>query len=71
MFYQNARLDEHSKLVDAIERYKRDRDAFSAGAQYALDEIVGAAAREPAEITAEWVDLLAATVLNRVHTGQL
>ena len=72
MTYQHSRRDEHSTLGDSAERFKRDRDAFTAGAQYALDSMTGAAQfGGGAGITAAWVDSHAETILDRVHTGQL
>jgi hypothetical protein len=71
MTYEHSRRDEHSTLGDAADRFKRDRDAFTAGAQYALDSMVSAADHWPDGITASWVILHAETVLDRVHTGAL
>lgn len=72
MTYQHSRRDEHSTLGDAADRFKRDRDAFTAGAQYALDSMVGAATSSVGLGGYEkWVDSHAETILDRVHTGQL
>ena len=71
MTYQHSRRDEHSTLGDVADRFKRDRDAFTAGAQYALDSMVSASDRWPDGITSKWVNSHAETILDRVHTGEL
>lgn len=71
MTYQHSRRDDHATIGDALERFERDQDAFTAGAQYALDSMVGSTHFAPHGITAKWVESHAETILDRVHTGAL
>ncbi|MGQ9348936.1 hypothetical protein [Mycolicibacterium gilvum] len=70
--YSQVRKAEHSTTGDAIERYSRDTDAFTAGVQYALDKMTGTIDRllmDPH--TSEYLTGLAANILANVHDSIL
>lgn len=67
--YDNVRRDEHSTMGDAMDRLKRDEDAFTAGVQYALDRVLN---RTPdLNGMGRYLDTLAADLLGSVHRGEL
>jgi hypothetical protein len=70
--YTLVRRPEHATLGDAAERYQRDPDAFTAGAQYALDVLLS---RNEDTLKLYGLDKLvvgsAADVLTQVHDGRL
>lgn len=70
--YYATRKPEHSTLGDAADRFRRDPDAFTAGAQYALDSMTGTIDRllmDPN--TSEYLISRAAEILAGVHSGAL
>lgn len=74
--YSIKRRDEHSTLGDAAQRYHRDADAFTAGAQYALDKIVAGydelrRHQTLAPVVVSYLIVRAADILTNVHDGQL
>ncbi|WNM66384.1 hypothetical protein SEA_CULVER_114 [Gordonia phage Culver] len=67
--YSKVRREEHSTLGDAIERFDRDQDAFTAGVQYALDKLI---AIQILSIAAgDYIESISADILTRVHEGRL
>lgn len=72
--YDLVRKTHHATLGDSVARWKRDEDAFTAGAQYALDCML---TRVDDLVTlidppaAEYLVGLAADILTRVHEGTL
>lgn len=70
--YTGVRNPDHSTLGDAADRYQRDSDAFTAGAQYALDKIVGTIDRVLMDPhTSEYLIGRATEVLQEVQEGRL
>lgn len=70
--YSRARKPEHSTIGDAIERFDRDADAFTAGAQYVLDRMTAIIDRilmDPH--TSEYLTNRAADILANVHEAIL
>jgi hypothetical protein len=70
--YCLVRRPEHATIGDAIERYDRDADAFTAGVQHALDKMTGTVDRllmDPH--TSEYLIDMAANILANVHAGLL
>jgi hypothetical protein len=70
--YGQVRRPEHSTIGDAVERFDRDADAFTAGAQHALDKMTGTVDRlfmDPG--TSEYLIGVAANILDDVHDGIL
>lgn len=80
--YDEVRKPEHSTVGDAIKNRRRNITAFENGAQYALDMLLarttpglqalskGKPAMHDLRL-AEYVAFEAATVLERVHSGDL
>jgi hypothetical protein len=64
--YETVRREEHSTLLDATVRHTRDADAFTSGAQYALDKLLG-----QNEIYDGPVNHMAADILTAIHKGEL
>lgn len=75
--YASARWPEHSTLGESGDRFRRDPDAFAAGAQYALDRLVGSidqASRDFSGIAQQFAEYLngrAADILTNVHDREL
>lgn len=70
--YAATRRAEHATVGDSIERFDRDADAFTAGAQYALDRLIGHVDRllmDPH--TSEYLIGCASDILRSVHDGKL
>lgn len=71
--YAAERKPEHSTLGDSYRAIQRDKDAFEAGAQYALDGLLRAlddvAAAIPPTIGG-FITGEAARILRRVHDGE-
>lgn len=68
--YSQARKPEHSTIGDAIKRHNRDADAFTAGAQYALDrltQVIDRLLMDPR--TSEYLIGRAADTLTNLHDG--
>ena len=66
--YNEVRRPEHSTLGDAAERFERDPDAFTAGAQNALDRLLNRLSRLPGDL---YIETVAADILEAVHEGRL
>ena len=69
--YGKVRREEHSTLGDAIERFDRDQDAFTAGVQYALDKLNANTHRNFSSAVGAYIEATAADILTRVHEGRL
>jgi len=70
--YDQVRRVEHCTLGDAVQRWRRDADAFTAGAQYALDRMLNLCDSNGVDrISLAGVDTYAAIVLTAVHEGRL
>lgn len=70
--YATVRRPEHSTLGDAIYRFDRDADAFTAGVQHGLDRLTGTIDRvlmDPR--TSEYLIGVAADILADAHNGKL
>lgn len=70
--YWQVRKSEHATVGDAIERFDRDADAFTAGVQFALDRVTSTVDRllmDPN--TSEYLIGTAANILANVHDGAL
>ena len=66
--YNAVRRPEHSTLGDAAERFERDPDAFTAGAQNALDRLLY---RFGDPCIETYIETVAADILKAVHEGRL
>lgn len=72
--YDATRRSEHSTLGDVTERYSRDVDAFTAGAQYALDTLLKSTDGIVAAFSPQlpiYLDGTASRILSDVHEGTL
>lgn len=70
--YAAVRQADHSTLGDSLTRFYRDADAFTAGAQHALDKMTGHIDRllmDPH--TSEYLIGCAADILRAIHDGYL
>ena len=66
--YDEVRRSEHSTLDDAADRFERDPDAFTAGAQNALDRLLNHLSRLPSDL---YIETVAADILKAVHEGRM
>jgi hypothetical protein len=72
--YSEERLDVHSTMGDANERFQRDSDAFTAGVQFALDTMLNRMDRTVRIISPQSADSIESTateILANVHDGRL
>lgn len=69
--YNAVRKYEHSTLGDSVERFDRDADAFTAGAQYALDNMLARLDGLPENVWGDYITGSAADILANVHDGIL
>lgn len=67
--YDEVRRPEHSTLGDAAERFERDPDAFTAGAQNVLDRLLYRLSRSPCDPYD--LETVVAEILDAVHEGRL
>lgn len=74
--YDRERKTEHNTVGDARERYDRDADAFAAGAQWAMDNLLSDLLSDGVSgvlgpSISEYVDAECARLLARAHRGIL
>lgn len=67
--YERERWEHHCTMGDAAERFRRDPDAFTAGAQHALDLLLQRTSVIISGKAEELVVHIAAAVLAEVHRG--